>query len=176
MMLLLLVAGCNAGQDTSEQRRDNTIQPIHFEPETNANDRYETNQPSIGEQGGYPQSEQEGVNASDFSHYSDAFTNEESARITKELSKQKDIIQTQVASTEDRIVVAVILREHFDHDVSHHIEEEVKKIVPDTDKQIIVYTDDIEWDRMKNLDARLQAKYNGDDLERFVEDLFQLND
>ncbi len=176
ILLFMLLIGCNAENETSEQRKDDVVQPIHFEPKTDANNRYESKQPSIGERGGYPQSKQEGVNASDFTHYSDAFTNEESARITEELSKQKDIIQAQVASTEDRIVVAVILREHFNHDVTQNIKQEVREIIPNTDKQVIVYTDDIEWDRMKNLDARLRAKNNGDDLETFIEDLFQLKD
>ncbi|WP_339228268.1 YhcN/YlaJ family sporulation lipoprotein [Oceanobacillus sp. FSL K6-2867] len=176
IFLVVLLTGCNAGQETSEEQKSDMVQPIHFEPETDENNRYKSRQPSIGERGGYPQSKQEAANKSDFAHYSDSFTNEESARITEELSKQKDIIQAQAASTEDRIVVSVILREHFNHDISHNIKEEVRKIVPNTDKQIIVYTDDIEWDRMKNLDARLQAKNNGDDLEAFIKELFQLKD
>ncbi|WP_067727292.1 YhcN/YlaJ family sporulation lipoprotein [Oceanobacillus damuensis] len=175
ILMVSIVGACNGGaQNTSEQSYDDSVQPMHFDEKTE--DIYDEQEPSIGDMGGYHQSEQRNVNKSDFSEYSDVFTNEESIRISEELANQKDIIQAQVASTDDRIIVAVMLREHFDHHASVDIESEVRKIVPETEKQITVYTDDIQWDRMKNLDARLQAKTIGEDMEIFVEELFQLND
>ncbi|WP_249870983.1 YhcN/YlaJ family sporulation lipoprotein [Oceanobacillus saliphilus] len=175
--LILLIGACDGAENASEQNNvgnDGSIQPIRFD-EKNV-DIYDSPGPSIGEMGGYEQSEQRGVNTADFSKYSDVFTNEESIRISEELAKQKDIIQAQVASTEDRIIVAVMLREHFDHHVAHKIEDEVRKIVPDSDKQIIVYTDDIQWDRMKNIDARLGARETGYELGNILEEFFQIND
>jgi len=174
ILITMMIACSPTEQGESNQTKDSSVQPMHFDKKQA--DIYDNQEPSIGEQGGYIQSEQRGVNQADFSNYSDAFTNEESVHITRALEKQKDIIQAQVASLEDRIVVAVMLREHLDHDVSQRIEKDVKEIVPDTNKQIIVYTDDIQWDRMKNLDTRLKAKTVGDDLENSIKELFQLDD
>lgn len=172
-LFILIVTACSPNeQGASERTNNSSVQPIHFDKKQS--DIYDNEEPSIGEQGGYPQSEQNGVNQADFRNYSDAFTNEESLFITKELEKQKDIIQAQVASSEDRIVVAVMLREHVDHDMPQKIEEDVKELVPGTNKQIIVYTDDVQWNQMKNLDTRLKAKTIGDDLENTIKDLFQL--
>lgn len=178
ILLLIFIVACNGNeseQETTNQSTNNrSIQPIHYDEKNS--DRYDAKEPSIGEQGGYEQSEQNDVNKSDFNAYTDPFTNEESIRISEELQKQKDIIQAQVASTDDRIVVAVMLREHDNHDITQQIEENIKKIVPNTGKQIIVYTDDVHWDRMKNLGSRGKAKSIGDDVEGHMEELFQLND
>ncbi|WP_010651031.1 YhcN/YlaJ family sporulation lipoprotein [Oceanobacillus massiliensis] len=176
MLILLLAAGCTNGertQQTSDINDGGSIQPIHFDRKDR--DIYNKDESSIGEQGGYPQSEQKMANDADFSNYTDAYTNEESIRISEELQQRKDIIQAQVASTDDRIIVAVMLQERFNLEVPD-VEEYVREIVPDTDKEIIVYTDEIHWDRMKNLDARLGAKNSGEGVEKFIEDLFQLND
>ncbi|MGJ9457087.1 YhcN/YlaJ family sporulation lipoprotein [Oceanobacillus sp. CF4.6] len=175
VLMIFIFAACNGEeQNTSEQSNEESVQPMHYDDKNR--DIYNVQEPSIGQRGGYPQSEQKGVNSSDFSKYSDAFTNEESIRITEELKKRKDIIQAQVASTDDRIIVAVMLREHFDRQIPDDIEENVREIVPQTDKEIIVYTDDIQWDRMKDFDARLQSKNMGEGMENVIEDLFQIND
>ncbi|WP_158591724.1 YhcN/YlaJ family sporulation lipoprotein [Oceanobacillus halophilus] len=169
VMISIVMVACTNEDESSQSGSDYLhTQPIHYDTRQENNERMGTNEKSIGEQGGYPQSEQRGVNAADYEGgYSDPFTNEETELISKKLKQQKDIIQAQVASTEDRIIVAVMLREHFDHNVTSDIddiEKQVKKIVPNTEKQIIVYTDDVQWDRMKNLNARYKSGKNGDEL------------
>ncbi|MEC5422057.1 YhcN/YlaJ family sporulation lipoprotein [Virgibacillus sp. C22-A2] len=178
ILLILFVVGCtNADDNTQTNNEDIRTQPIHYETESEQKARKGLRDKTIGEQGGYPQSDQEGVNASDYSGgYSDVFTNEESEFLANELQAHRDIIQAQVASTEDRIIVAVMLREHSNHDVAETIETEVREVIPETDKQIIIYTDDIYWDRMKNLDARLEARDVGEDLEDYITDFFNRND
>ncbi|WP_087971793.1 YhcN/YlaJ family sporulation lipoprotein [Oceanobacillus rekensis] len=174
IFMIFVMAACNGGeQETSEQPNGGAVQPMHFDEKTR--DIYDRQGPSIGEQGGYPQSKQRGVNSSDFSEYSDAFTNEESIRIMEELVKQKDIIQAQVASTDDRIIVAVMLRENLDREIADDIEAEVKEIVPASDKEVIVYTDDVQWDRMKNFDSRIQSEDMDEDTTNFMEEFFHMN-
>lgn len=170
-----LLIGCTDDNTTNDQPSNNrteSVQPIHFEDQ----EMEESNQPeSIGEQGGYIQSRQYGVNETRANNYTDAFTNEESIRITESLRNRVDVVQAQVASTEDRIVVGVILKEHADPDTGDKLVKHIERQLEDTDKEIIVYTDDIQWDRMKNLDSRLQAKEMGEQVENLFEDIFQID-
>ncbi|AIF45384.1 YhcN/YlaJ family sporulation lipoprotein [Virgibacillus sp. SK37] len=176
--LLALTIGCtNDNEESVENKANPNTQPMHYETDQEQKERLNYDEPSIGEQGGYPQSEQQQVNDADYkSGYSDAFTNEEAMLLSQELQNKKDIIQAQVAVTDKRIIVGVMQREHTDHLAVNKIESTIREILPNTKKEIIVYTDDIHWDRMKNLDARLKAKNRGDDLEKTVEDFLNSKD
>lgn len=167
MALLLLIIVLAACTNTREGVRDddgnnNTdIQPMHFESEKKT-------QNTNNKEGN--QSQQKNRE----SRYSDAFTNEESLMLTNTLEKRKDIMQAQVATTDDRVIVGVMLSEHTDHNTTKKIESEIKEIIPD--KQIIIYTDDTRWERMKNLDAKLESKNIGNDVEDNIKELFNIND
>ncbi|MCG1027919.1 YhcN/YlaJ family sporulation lipoprotein [Virgibacillus halodenitrificans] len=176
IVLLAFTIGCSNNNDESGENKTNpNTQPIHYETDQEQKDRLNYDEPSIGERGGYPQSEQEQVNDADYKGgYSDAFTNKEAILLSQELQNKKDIIQAQVAVTDKRIIVGVMQREHTDHFAVNKIESTIREILPNTEKEIIVYTDDIHWDRMKNLDARLKAKNRGDDLENIVEDFLNI--
>ncbi|WP_424474857.1 YhcN/YlaJ family sporulation lipoprotein [Oceanobacillus kimchii] len=170
-----ILMGCTDDNTTNDQQNNNrteSVQPIHFEDQEMEN----SNQPeSIGDQGGYIQSRQYGVNETRANHYTDAFTNEESIRLTESLRNRVDVVQAQVASTEECIVVGVILKEHADPDTGDKLVKHIERQLEDNNKEIIVYTDDIQWDRMKNLDSRLQAKEMGEQVEHLFEDIFQLD-
>ncbi|WP_156291184.1 YhcN/YlaJ family sporulation lipoprotein [Oceanobacillus salinisoli] len=180
-VLSIVMIGCtNADNHTQNNSTNNQTQPIHYDTRQEHNQRIGIENQSIGEQGGYPQTQQPGVNAGDNENgYTDPFTNEETEMISSELKKERDIVQAQVASTDDRIIVAVMLREHFNQDVApvvRDIEGRVRQIVPNTDKEIVVYTDDIQWDRLKNLHARTKASENGENIEELFENLINQND
>ncbi|WP_170875264.1 YhcN/YlaJ family sporulation lipoprotein [Virgibacillus pantothenticus] len=174
MMLMALISliGCADGQqgeNHANPNTDNQTQPIHYETEKERNERLNIREQSIGEKGGYPQSKQENINESNFnSGYSDPFTNEEAIMITEALQKKRQIVQAQVASTNDRILIGVILSTHVSGDIGNEIKKEVKKLLPDSNKEIIIYTDDTHWEKMRNLDARLEAKDNGENMEELI--------
>ncbi|GAB3802061.1 YhcN/YlaJ family sporulation lipoprotein [Virgibacillus kimchii] len=177
-LLLFFIAACtNAGEEeTSMYADDNDVtEPIHYETEQERKDRLNVREPSIGERGGYPQSKQENVSDADFeSEYTDLYTTDRTEEIADYLKRKQEIVQAQVAETDDRIVIGVLLPEHTNRDVevSGSIEEEVRDILPGTNKQIIVITDDVYWDRMKNIDARWKARERGEDLGEMLEDYF----
>ncbi|MFD2628668.1 YhcN/YlaJ family sporulation lipoprotein [Oceanobacillus kapialis] len=154
---LLLLAGCNTaqneqGQGSDQQNKENT-EYVHYETDQERVDRNQ--EPSIGERGGYPQSHQEGANDADFEKgYSDAYTNEEALWLSEELENRKDIVTAQVASTEDKILVGLIQREYAGENVPDQVKEEIKRLLPDTKKEIIVFTDNAYWEYMKNRDAK----------------------
>ncbi|MBY7143269.1 YhcN/YlaJ family sporulation lipoprotein [Virgibacillus sp. NKC19-3] len=177
VITMLFVACANTDTDHTQTTNENsTTQPIHYETEEEQNNRLNTRDQTIGDRGGYPQSDQNGVNASDYSNgYTDEFTDEESEELSKQLKDRKDIVQAQVASTDDRVIVAVILKEKYiDHDIKDSIESEVSEAIPD--KEIVVYTDDAYWDQAKNLDARSGSKNKNYDVEDYIKDFFERND
>lgn len=160
-ILFLTACGMNEeskGTDTT----DRNTQPIHFESNNDQNR-------SIGERGGYPQSEQLNVNRGNEINYTDIYANDKTEKLRKQLVKTKDIVQAQVAETDDEIIVAVILSQAYQKDIASQdevedtldrIENKVKEILPNTNKEIIVYTDTMHWHRMKNIDARTKNREN----------------
>ena len=177
LLFLFLTACGNNGEEETGMEDDNVSQPIHFETEQEQKDRLNVREQTIGERGGYPQTQQENVNEQDYEGgYSDIYTNDRTEEIAEYLQGKQEIIQAQVAETDDRIVIAVILpeRTNRDADVSASIEEEVRNILPGTNKQIVVYTDDVYWDRMKNLDGRWKARETGEELGEMLQNFFNM--
>ncbi|WP_158701706.1 YhcN/YlaJ family sporulation lipoprotein [Lentibacillus sp. Marseille-P4043] len=165
-----LLVGCtNSNEDA--QSDDLNTQSVNYETDNEQESR-------LGERDdkdGYPQSDQSDTNAAKGNrNYSDIFVNDESDKIYNQLIKRKEIKQAQVASVDDKVVVAVMLNDHTDHNIRDMIEQETQKIVPN--KQIVVYTDDIHWDRVNNLKARLGPKNAAENVKDEIKDLFNMND
>lgn len=167
LMLGAITACTNEPTDKAENGNQQSTQPIHYETEQEKRERLGT----FAENGKkkYPQSEQKkGTEANFKNGYSDSFTNEETEMITRALKNKTQIVQAQVAATEDRIIVGVMLKDDVRQDIGNEIKQEVKKLVPNSNKEIIVYTDEEHWNKMKNLDNRLKPKYNGEKLEEIL--------
>lgn len=156
-VISLILFGCNNMEnDTPNQSEDSTgTQPV----------RYESRQERTAERMGqsrqieYPQSEQTKFQTGD--SFKGPYSNEESVYIYHQLIKRKEILNAQVSSTNDRIIVSVMLEPHFNHESKpskDDIEAYVREIVPTTDKDIIVYTDNPEWDKRKNDNARMNNR------------------
>lgn len=172
-LLLFFLAGCGTGEEQTENDTGDAAAPMHYENKAEQRERLNIQERSIGEQGGYPQSEQNQANTADYEGgYSDPFTNEESEMLTRRLEENKDIVKAQVASNEERIMIGLILKEHTDPKIPDGIEEQVKSWLPETDKQVVVFSDEVYWDRMKNLKARSEAENVGSEMGAFFEELF----
>ncbi|MFA1822557.1 YhcN/YlaJ family sporulation lipoprotein [Virgibacillus oceani] len=179
-LLLIFIAGCaDTAEEETRMNRESPTQPIHYESEREQKDRLNVRDQSIGERGGYPQSKLDNINDADFEGgYSDEYTTERTEEITDYLKRKQEIIQAQVAETDERIVIAVMTPERPNHDtdISGAIKEEVENILPGTDKEIVVYTDDAYWERMKNIDARWKARETGEDIGEMLENFFNIDD
>jgi len=177
-LLLIFITGCaDTAEEETRMDRESPTQPIHYETEREQKERLNARDQTIGERGGYPQSKLENVNDADFEGgYTDEYTTERTEEIADYLKRKQDIIQAQVAETDDRIVVAVMLPEFADRhpDVSGSIEEEVRNILPGTNKEIVVYTDSVYWERRKN-DARWKARETGEDIGEMLENFFNVD-
>ncbi|WP_099158639.1 YhcN/YlaJ family sporulation lipoprotein [Virgibacillus ndiopensis] len=172
-IIIAFLFGCaNTNQDENAQDNNVETQPLHYETNEEQKDRQGVKKESVGEKGGYKQSDQKGTNASERNsgNYTDIFTNEETKEIYRHVTGLKEVKNAQIASTEEKVIVAVMLNEHSNHNVQAVIEQEVKKFAPD--KTIVVYTDDIYWDRMSNLKSRLKAGNGGNEFQEQMEKFF----
>lgn len=168
MTFVFLLTACGVNEQSKENdMAEKNTQPIHFE--SNNEGKMNNESRSIGERGGYPQSEQLRVNRGYGENYTDIYVNDKTEKLRKRLVQTKDIVQAQVAETDEEIIVAVILSQAYQKDIAaqeeveetlNRIENKVKEILPDTKKEIIVYTDTTHWNRMKNIDARTKSREN----------------
>ena len=99
--------------------------------------------------------QKENLADSDFDHYTDPYTTEETQRISKKLMENRDIINVEVRMDEEQVFVAVKLRENNydrnqDTEIVTEIEQQVRDILIDDTKQVIIYTDHTQWQRLKN--------------------------
>ncbi|TXL68082.1 hypothetical protein FHP05_03430 [Cerasibacillus terrae] len=160
ILIVVLCFGCIAcspDKDPKVNNETNHSQPMHYETKNEEKNRHGVREKSIGEQGGYPQSKQQEQNrGKEEGPYTDLFTNDESIKIEEHLKGMKEIKQAQVASSDERVVVGVILSNRFEaqSDIAEQIKTSVKEMAPD--KTVVVYTDDIHWDRMRNLQSRIK--------------------
>lgn len=159
--IFVFLTACTNARDNTESNKENTnTEPINYEMEGEREERL--NIQGNDKQKTYPEQ-----------RYSDAFTNEESIMLSKELERRRDVTKAQVASTDDRVIVAVMLQDHADHNITKKLRKEIEKMIPD--KQVIIYTDDTHWDRMKNIDAKMGTKNIGNENRNKIKDFFNTN-
>src|SRR5699024_6517282 len=87
--------------------------------------------------------------------FTDPYVNKTTAEIYDQISHFKEIKQAQVTAADDKIVVALMLNDYNEEDVRDKIVNNVRDIVPN--KEIVIYTDDVHWNRIKNKRARLKS-------------------
>lgn len=164
-MTLFLLAGCSDPDNALEDAQNTPdTQPIHYETEAERKERQGVRDKTIGEQGGYIQSKRPDLKQIDRSkEYTDSYTNDEALLLMQELNKLDYLAAVEVASSDDKIMIGVMLNENDNHkqisdeQFADRIKHEVKKIIPDTKKEIIVFTEESEWGEWKNLDSRFQS-------------------
>lgn len=160
----LMLLGCSDNNALDNSNNDTNIDtaPVRYESRQEQNERRGLTNQLSPEQDGSPLNEQTDME----DNFTDPYTNEEAVHIYNELMKREEIMQAQVASTEDRIIVSVMFKkQHFNHESKPNgmdVENAVREIVPNTKKDIVVYTDNIEWDKRKNDNARLKDRQNNE--------------
>lgn len=157
---LLILFGCsnpNGTEENAEQDHHSDTQPIHYETDKEQQERQNERPETIGDQGGYPQSDQRDTNSSEVrdENATDPYVNESTDKIYDKISQFKEIKQAQVTATDEKVVVALMLNDYDDETVRDKIVKEVKEVEPN--KEVVIYTDDIHWNRMRNSRSRLKS-------------------
>lgn len=172
LLAVLVVGGCSTEENNEASQNNDQPQTINYETQGEQNERLGLGDQSIGEKGGYPQTDQDDYNRGDntIGKNTDLFTNEQSKKIADRIMQRQDIKAAQVAITDDKVVIGVMLNDHSDHDITRAIKQDVRKI--EKNKTIVVYTDDNNWDRMSNLKAKLKQSTLPKDIKDDLKDLF----
>lgn len=174
LLTVLLVGGCSTDDDQNNEASQNNDQPqtINYETKGEQNERLGLRNQTTGEEGSDPRTEQDKYNRGDNTTGSntDMFTTKQSKQIADRLMERQDIKSAQVAITDEKVIVGVMLNDHSDHDVIKGIKEEVREF--ENDKTIVVYTDDNNWDRANNLKARLKQANLPNEIKENMRDFF----
>ncbi len=98
------------------------------------------------------------------------FTNDKTAEISKKIAERVDVKQAQIAMTDDRIIVALMLHHKADPKVLDEIKAEVTKMAPG--KEIVMYTDTDYWSKKKDMTGRNDSAETGGKMEEFLNNFF----
>lgn len=165
LFIILFFTACSAPNNALDRGEQPNTQPIHYETEAERKERESVRDQTIGEQGGYTQSKQPHLKQIDEDKdYTNPYTDEDSLLLTEELNKLDYLAAVEVASSEDTIIIGVMLKDVDSHKqisdekFSERIKNEVRKVLPETDKEIIVFTQEAEWGEWKNLDSRISPE------------------
>lgn len=160
----LFLVGCMNNEELGSQR-DMDLEPVRLSTEDNREIVIDRN-PSKD----YIQSDEEGVG--EHGTERNIFESREERQISQQLAKRKEVSQSRVAVTPNRVIVFASLND-YPNDIEKDIENDVRRFVED--KQVVVFTDEIQWERMKHLDASLKQKEVGEDVEEFLERYFDID-
>ncbi|MFD2926093.1 YhcN/YlaJ family sporulation lipoprotein [Halobacillus naozhouensis] len=108
------------------------------------------------------------------SHDND-FNNEESMEITQAVNELTEVTQTQAFTNGERVYVAVMINPH-DRRNGNVIKEVRQKVESMTDLPVTVYSNNSQWEDMKDLNARLKAQQMPKNLRERIKQFFQQND
>lgn len=174
-LFISLLFGCtNTDNNTENDNGDANTQPINYETNEERSERLGNRDLTIGQKGGYPQSDQSDLNGpgQNDTDSSDIFTNDESKKIMDHLQQRKDVKLAQVASTDDKIMIGIMVQDYANPDINDEIADEVQRMAPG--KKIVVYTDDVYWEKMKNLKSRWSNPDEKEQAKRELKEFFNM--
>lgn len=121
----------------------------------------------------YYESDEEGIGTD--GDENKIFATEEAKEISQLLARHQHIQDAQVATVGDQVIVSVALKNHTrpNNNMLVEMEREIKEIVPN--KEVLLYTDERQWNRMKDLDAGLKQREAGKSVEEFIEKYFNID-
>lgn len=168
-VISLFIVGCQNGQlgRESNDHKPLSTEPIHYEKGEDPNEQLDTHNSPMKP---YLQSDEKGIGKDGTER--NIFETDEALEIAQKLSLRDDVKQTQVATTDDQVAVFVLLRDYQNPQIAKSIEQDIRAITPN--KEIFVYTDKIHWNRLKDLDSSMRARKIGNDLEKFLEENFNI--
>lgn len=162
----LLTIGCQ--NKTKDQKTEESIDYIFYETEEEKQIREGKDENRIRQ---YLQSDEKGIGEDGTKR--NIFKTDEALYVTQILSERKDVRHAHAASSPTQIVVFVNLKDYQDPHIAKRLEEEVRKVSPH--KDIYVYTDQIDYNRMEDLKSSMKARQTGNNIQRFLEEQLNLD-
>lgn len=166
-LIMFIAIGCTNNND-AQMDNNNNKEPMQISNrDDNQSDPYDVEKSPNKK---YYQSDERGIGED--AENQDIFSSEESLMVQQHLQKRKDVRQAQVATFEDRVIAFVMLNPQQNDQTDSEIKDETQRLIPE--KEIVIYTDEYHWNRMKDLKAGLTQKKAGERVEDFFEELFNV--
>lgn len=104
------------------------------------------------------------------SHDND-FNNEDAMAVVEKIHEIKEVTMAQAYSTDDAMYIAVMINptDRRDTDVTEKIKQKAGEL---TEKKLTIYTNNNNWDHMKDLNARLNAAEAPDSVKKRIREFF----
>lgn len=105
------------------------------------------------------------------SHDND-FSNEDAMAVVEKIHEIKEVTMAQAYSTDEDMYIAVMINptDRRDTDVTEKIKKKAGEL---TDKKLTIYTNNNNWDHMKDLNARLNAAEAPDRVKERIREFFR---
>jgi|GEM_PF-5226677 len=175
MFTVLLMAGCSAQPNEKAEEETTYYEPITYGGDPGIKRR---GQIPTGEDSWFKRTAEEEFRNSKFKEtnrgHDNAFNNEESMVIMEKVNELEEVTMTQAFTDDKKVYLAVMINpyDRRDQSIPKKVEAKVKEI---TDKPIIIYTNNNNWDHMKDLNARLKASQAPAQLKSEIREFFQQN-
>ncbi|UOR12175.1 YhcN/YlaJ family sporulation lipoprotein [Halobacillus amylolyticus] len=112
-------------------------------------------------------------NESNRSHDND-FNNEDAMEITHAVNEFDEVTQTQTFTNGERVYVAVMINP-YDRRNGQVVNKVREKVESMTDLPVIVYSNNSQWEDMKDMNARLKATQAPENIRERVTNFFKQN-
>ncbi|MCA0982622.1 YhcN/YlaJ family sporulation lipoprotein [Halobacillus yeomjeoni] len=171
----LFLTACNQGnQEEAENKEENVTfyQPLEY-TEGEAIERrgkIPTGKDSYFKRTAEEENRNAKYNKTNRSHDND-FNNEDAMAILDNINELKEVTMSQVFTTEDKVYVAVMINpyDRRNHSIPGKIQSKVEEL---TDKKVIIWTNNNNWDNMKDLNARLKASQAPEKVKNRIREFF----
>lgn len=173
LLASLSLVGCGEENITQEDKTEEFYEPLEYRSDNGIERR---GQIPIGEDSYFKRTAEKQMRQSKYGEtnrsYNNEFNNDESMKIVAEVNELKEVTLTQAFSTEDHIYIAVMVNpyDRRDHTITEKIQEKIEKM---TNKPITIYTNNNNWDNMKDLNARVKASDAPKELKEKVLNFFK---
>ncbi|CDQ18123.1 Sporulation lipoprotein YhcN/YlaJ (Spore_YhcN_YlaJ) [Halobacillus karajensis] len=172
MLASLLMIACQPEEVPESKEEDSPYEPLGYAEDGGTERR--GNIP-IGKDSYFKRTAEEEhrkskYNETNRSHDND-FNNEDAMAVVDKVNELKEVTTTQAFSTDDHMYVAVMINPYDlrDDSIPKKIEEKVREV---SDKKLTVYTNNNDWDNMKNFNSRVNSSEAPERLKERVREFF----
>lgn len=168
----LMIVGCQSEEAKETKQEDPAYEPLGYGNDEGIERRGQipTGKDSYFKRTAEEEFRNSRYNSTNRSHDND-FNNEDAMAVVEKVHELKEVTLAQAFSTDEHMYVAIMVNpdDRRDQSVPQRVEAKVREL---TDKKVIVYTNNNNWDHMKDLNARLKASQAPDRLKEQIRNFF----
>ena len=172
LLVSLTLMGCQSEESVEPQEEQSSYEPLGYKGEDGIDRRGQipTGKDSYFKRTAEEEFRNSRYNQTNRSHDND-FNNEDAMAVVEKVHELEEVTLAQAYSTDDHMYVAIMVNpyDRRDQSIPKKVEEKVREM---TDKKVTIYTNNNNWDHMKDLNARLKSSEAPDRLKERIRDFF----